>query len=161
MDDQHNIAARLEGLGISLPEPAAALANYVPAVQADGTLLFISGQLPLVDGAPSVTGHLGGGVAIDDGYVAARQCAINILAQVKTALDGDLERIERCVKLTGFVAGTPDFTDHPKVVNGASDLMVEALGDRGRHTRAAVGVSALPLGAAVEVEAIFEVRTAG
>ncbi|MEL6476411.1 MAG: RidA family protein [Pseudomonadota bacterium] len=150
------IDAKLKELGIELPDAPAPAANYVPAVLS-GNMLYISGQIPVKDGAMVATGHLGGDVTVEQGQAAARQCAINILAQVKTALEGDLERIVRCVKLTGFVSCTPEFTQHPQVINGASDLMVEVLGDRGRHARAAVGMAALPLGVAVEVDAIFEV----
>ncbi|MEM8699156.1 MAG: RidA family protein [Pseudomonadota bacterium] len=151
------IADKLKELGIDLPDAPAPAANYVPAVLT-GNLLYISGQIPVKDGAMVATGHLGKDVSVEQGQAAARQCAINILAQVKTALEGDLERIERCVKLTGFVSSTPDFTQHPQVINGASDLMVDVLGERGRHARAAVGMVALPLGVAVEVDAVFEVR---
>ncbi|OQW50022.1 RidA family protein [Candidatus Raskinella chloraquaticus] len=150
-------SSRLLALGITLPKPAAPLANYVPAVRS-GALLFISGQLPMVDGKIAVTGKLGAGVSLEDGLRAARLCAINLLAQAAAALDGDIERITRCVKLGGFVAGTPEFVQQPAVINGASDLMVAALGDAGRHARFAVGAPALPFDAAVEVEAIFEVR---
>ncbi len=149
------IDARLRELGIELPAPAAPAGSYVPAVQA-GALLFVSGQLPMAGGAVQVGGRLGETVALAEGQAAARLCALNLLAQAKAAL-GDLDRVTRVVKLTGFVASTPGFTDHPKVVNGASDLMAEVFGERGRHARAAVGVAALPLGAAVEVEAVFEV----
>jgi enamine deaminase RidA (YjgF/YER057c/UK114 family) len=148
---------RLKGLGIHLPKPAKPVANYVGWVRS-GSLVFVSGQLPVVDGKVTVVGLLGRDVALEDGQKAARACAINIIAQVNDATDGDLSRVARIVKLTGFVAGTPEFTDHPKVVNGASDLMAEVFGDRGKHARAAVGVSALPLNAAVEVEAVVELE---
>jgi enamine deaminase RidA (YjgF/YER057c/UK114 family) len=147
----------LNDLGIKLPAPAAAIANYVATSKSSQGLLFISGQLPLEDGKPQATGHLGDAVTIEEGYSAARLCAINILAQASAALNGDLGQIKRCLKLTGFVACTPGFDAHPKVINGASDLIVAVLGDAGRHSRSAVGVAALPLGAAVEVEAIFEI----
>jgi len=150
------IEARLAQLGITLPQAAAPAANYVPTVIAGG-MLYISGQLPMQDGKVAQTGHLGGGVSIEQGQAAARLCAINILAQAKAAL-GDLDRIERCVRLGAFVSSTPDFTDHPKVANGASDLMVEVLGDKGRHARAAVGAPSLPLGVSVEVDAVFAIR---
>jgi len=149
--DQH-----LNARGIALPPANAPAGNYVPFVRT-GDLLFISGQIPFVDGKPGFTGTLGADLGVEDGAAAARVCALAILAQAKEALGGDLDRVVRCVKLTGFVASTADFTDHPKVVNGASDLMVEVFGDAGRHARAAVGMAALPLGVAVEVEAIFEV----
>jgi enamine deaminase RidA (YjgF/YER057c/UK114 family) len=152
-----SIAERLQELGIELPAPAAAAANYVPVRQTEN-LLVVSGQLPMENGAVRYKGKLGGGVGLEEGQAAARLCAINILAQVKTACGGDLERIAACVRLGGFVACTPDFTEHPKVVNGASDLMVEVLGEIGRHARAAVGVPSLPFDAAVEVEAMFELR---
>lgn len=151
------IAQRLEELGIVLPAPAAAAANYVP-FRRTGNQLAIAGQLPFDAGILSHTGKLGGGVSLEDGQAAARLCAINILAQVRAACDGDLERIAHCVRLGGFVACTPDFTDHPKVVNGASDLMVAVLGEAGRHARFAVGVASLPFDAAVEVDALFELR---
>jgi len=153
-----DVDRRLKDLGLTLPAAVAPLANYVPTLVASGPLLFVSGQLPMIGGAPSVIGHLGGGVTVDEGQEAARICGLNALAQVKAAVGGDWGRVAGCVKLTGFVASTPDFTDQPKVVNGASNLMVEALGEAGRHTRSAVGVAALPLGAAVEVEAIFALR---
>ncbi|MCB1437386.1 MAG: RidA family protein [Rhodobiaceae bacterium] len=148
--------ARLAALGITLPEPAAPAANYVPFVLA-GKQLFVSGQLPLSAGKVLFSGRLGADLELEDGVAAARLCAINILAQAKAAL-GDLEKIVRCVKLGGFVACTSDFTDQPKVINGASDLMVEVLGERGRHARFAVGAPALPLGVAVEIDALFEVE---
>lgn len=149
------VAARLAEKGIVLPEAVTPVAAYVPWV-ITGSLLFISGQVPFKDGSLSHTGHLGGNVSVDEGYDCARVCALNILAQVNEALNGDLDRVSRVVKLTGFVASTPDFGDQPKVINGASDLMAEAFGDNGRHARAAVGVAALPMNCAVEVEAIFE-----
>ena len=148
--------ARLAALVITLPEPAAPAANYVPFVLA-GKQLFVSGQLPLSAGKVLFSGRLGADLELEDGVAAARLCAINILAQAKAAL-GDLEKIVRCVKLGGFVACTSDFTDQPKVINGASDLMVEVLGERGRHARFAVGAPALPLGVAVEIDALFEVE---
>ena len=144
-------------LGIVIPEPAAPVASYIGHVVHNG-LVFVSGQLPLENGKLTQTGLLGEGVSIEDAAAAARLCAINILAQVKVACDGDLERVDRCIRLGGFVASTPDFTDHPKVVNGASDLMAEVFGDKGAHCRAAVGVAALPLNASVEVEATFAIR---
>ena len=151
------IDERLTAAGVSLPEAAAPAANYVPFVRF-GALLQTSGQLPLEAGKVSVSGKLGDGVALGDGQRAARLCAINILAQAKAALDGDLSRINRLLKLTVFVASAPDFTEQHKVANGASDFLVEMLGDIGRHARSAVGVPALPLDAAVEIEALFEVR---
>ncbi|NBC31603.1 MAG: RidA family protein [Alphaproteobacteria bacterium] len=149
------IQARLEQYGIILPGVAAPAGNYAPAVRT-GPLLFISGQLPLLDGRPDVIGALGREVDPESGFAAARLCGLNIVAQAKAFL-GDLDRVERVVKLTGYVASAADFTDQPKVVNGASDLMVEVFGDKGVHARAAVGVAALPLGVPVEVEAILEI----
>jgi enamine deaminase RidA (YjgF/YER057c/UK114 family) len=147
---------RLKELGVVLPQPAAPAANYVPFVQS-GAMLYISGQLPMKDGL-MVKGYLeGSGAKIEQGQEAARLCAINILAQANVALGGNLARIVRCVKLGGFVASAPDFFDHPKVMNGASDFMVAALGDAGRHARFAVGVASLPFGAMVEADAVFEV----
>lgn len=151
------IDKRLDELGIDLPPANAPAGNYVPFVRT-GDLLFISGQIPVVDGKPAFIGALGGEFNVEDGAAAARACTLSILAQAREALGGDLDRVVRCVKLSGFVASTPDFTDHPKVINGASDLLVEVFGEAGRHARAAVGMSALPLGVAVEVEAIFEVN---
>ncbi len=151
------IDKRLSELGIDLPPANAPAGNYVPFVRT-GDLLYISGQIPVVDGKPAFIGTLGANLDVADGAAAARTCALSILAQAKAALDGDLDRVLRCVKISGFVASTPGFTDHPKVINGASDLLVEVLGDAGRHARAAVGMAALPLGVAVEVEAIFEVN---
>ena len=150
------ILARLKELGVVLPDPAAPVANYIPAIRT-GNLLFISGQLPIDQGGELITGKLGADTDVEQGMAAARICAINILAQCNAAL-GDLDRIVRCVKLTGFVNCTPDFTEHAPVINGGSDFMVEVLNDRGRHARAAVGSACLPLNAAVEIEGIFEVN---
>lgn len=150
------IARRLAELGIELPAPAAPAANYVPFVRSGG-LLFIAGQLPMQSGKVAVLGKLGADVSIEEGQRAARLCAINLLAQARAALDGDLDRVVRCVRLGGFVACGAEFTQHPAVINGASDLMVEVLGDAGRHARFAVGAPSLPFGAAVEVDATFEV----
>lgn len=152
-----DIAANLKKLGIILPEAAAPVANYVGWVKT-GNLILTSGQIPIEGGTVNFVGKLGQTMTVEDGQAAARLCALNILAQVNSALGGDLERVVRCVKLVGFVNATPDFTDHPQVVNGASDLMVAVLGDRGRHARSAVGVSSLPRGVAVEIEGIVEVR---
>ena len=145
------IEARLEELGIILPEAAAPVASYVPVV-VHGGFAHVSGQLPFIDGVLK-TGRLGEDVELDEGMEAARACGLMILAQLKAA--GLLEKVERVVKLGAFVNSTGAFTDQPKVANGASDLMVEVFGDKGRHARAAVGVPALPLGAAVEVDAII------
>lgn len=148
------IDAKLKELGIALPEAAAPAANYVPWVIA-GHQVFISGQLPMEAGKVAVSGRLGESVSLEEGQHAAKLCAINILAQARAAL-GDLDRVRRVVRLGGFVASADDFTDQPKVVNGASDLMVAVFGDAGRHARAAVGVNTLPLGVAVEIDAIIE-----
>ncbi|GBD40931.1 hypothetical protein HRbin39_00303 [bacterium HR39] len=150
------VEARLAELGIALPQAAAPVANYVPAVEAAG-LLFVSGQLPLEGGRLSLQGRLGAEVDVEAGVRAARLCALNVLAQAKAAL-GDLDRIARLVEVRGFVACTPEFTDHPKVINGASDLFVGVLGEAGRHARFAVGCPSLPLGAPVEIGAVFAVR---
>jgi len=146
---------KLRELGILLSEPAVPSANYVPFVRT-GNLLSVSGQVCLDAGKLVAKGQLGGGVSIEDGQKAARACAVNVIAQVKAAL-GDLDKVVRVVKLTGFVNSVPGFTDGPKVMNGASDLMVAAFGDKGRHSRSTVGVAALPQDAAVEVEGLFEV----
>lgn len=151
------IDARLKELGITLPEPPAPRANYVGYV-VTGNLIFTAGQVPLRDGKIEFVGKLGRDMTEEQGYEAAKLCAINVLAQVKLALGGDLDRVVRCVKLTGFVNSTLDFTDQPKVVNGASDLIVAVLGDKGKHARSAVGMAALPMGVAAEVEGIFEFR---
>jgi len=149
------IESRLEALGVTLPAAAAPAANYVPFA-AVGNLLFTAGQLPFRDGKLVSTGLLGRDLDIAAGKEAAKHCAVNVLAQAKAAL-GDLERIKRVVKITVFVASTPDFIEQHLVANGASDLLVDALGDRGRHARAAVGMASLPLNAPVEVEAILEI----
>jgi enamine deaminase RidA (YjgF/YER057c/UK114 family) len=146
---------RLQQLGVSLPSPAVPVAAYVPTVRT-GNLVFVSGQVPVVDGIPSHLGHLGDDVGVEDGRAAARNCAINVLAALKAEL-GELSQVKRVVKVTGFVASASGFTDMPQVVNAASELFGEAFGDAGRHARAAVGVAALPLGVPVEVEAIVEV----
>ena len=149
------IEARLKELGIALPTAAAPAANYVPFV-VTGNLVFVSGQLPFENGELKHKGVVGAGVSVEDGARAARLCALNLIAQVKAAVQ-DLDMVARVVKLTGFVACAPGFADQPKVVNGASDLMVEVFGDPGKRARAAVGVAALPLGVAVEVDGVFEV----
>ena len=135
------IESRLQELGITLPEPAAPVANYVGYV-VTGNLVFISGQVTFGPDGLEYQGKVGSDYTVDEGAAAARLCAINVLAQLKAACGGDIERVKRCVKLGGFVNAGPDFTDHPKVINGASDLMVEVLGDRGRHARFAVGAHA-------------------
>jgi enamine deaminase RidA (YjgF/YER057c/UK114 family) len=150
------IEQRLAGLGLSLPLAAAPAANYVPW-QRSGSQIIVAGQLPMRDGKIAISGRLGDGVSLEQGQEAAKLCGLNILAQVKAACGGGLPEGLRCLRLGGFVACTPDFVDHPKVVNGASDLMVAAMGDAGRHARFAVGVASLPFGAAVEVDALFEI----
>jgi enamine deaminase RidA (YjgF/YER057c/UK114 family) len=149
------IDAKLAELGLALPEPAAPVAAYVPVVVAGG-LAHVSGQLPFIDDV-LVTGRLGADVSTGEGYDAARACGLMILAQLRAAL-GSLDRVERIVKLGAFVCSTADFTDQPKVANGASELMAAVFGEAGRHARSAVGVPALPLGAAVEIDAIVAVR---
>ena len=151
-----SIAERLAELGIELPKPAAPVASYVPVVIAGG-LAHVSGQLPFIDGA-LVTGRLGEDVDLDLGARAARACGLMILAQLNAAL-GSLDQVQRVVKLGAFVNSAAGFTDQPKVANGASDLMVDVFGDKGKHTRSAVGVPVLPLGAAVEVDCIVAVGT--
>lgn len=148
--------SNLSDIGITLPEPAAPVASYRPAVIANG-MLYVSGQLPFIDGA-IVTGKLGADVSLERGVEAARACGIMLIAQIKAALDGDLERVAQIVKLGAFVASTPDFSDQPKVVNGASDLMEQAFGEAGRHARSAVATPVLPLNAAVEIDAIVALR---
>ena len=150
------VDARLAELGIEVPEAAAPVANYVGYLRS-GNLVFVSGQVPLVDGAFKFQGKVGAEFSVEEGQEAARICAINIIAQLKAACGSDLDRVQRIVKLGGFVNSTPEFTDQPKVINGASDLMVAVFGDSGKHTRAAVSAGALPLGVAVEVDAIAEI----
>jgi enamine deaminase RidA (YjgF/YER057c/UK114 family) len=151
------IDARLKELGITLPEPPTPQANYVGYV-VSGNLVFTAGQIPLRAGKVEFVGKLGRDMTVEQGYEAAKLCAVNVLAQVRLAVGGDLDRIVRCVKLTGFVNSTLEFGDQPKVINGASDLIVAVLGDKGKHARSAVGMAALPMGVAVEVEGIFEIR---
>ena len=150
------VEKKLQELGITLQEPRAPMANYVPFVRT-GNLIHVSGQVCLDgEGKLVAKGRLGDGVAIEDGQKAARACAINLLAQVKAAL-GDLDKVARVVRLGGFVNSAPGFTEGPKVMNGASDVMVAVFGDKGKHARSTVGVAALPADAAVEVEGLFEV----
>jgi enamine deaminase RidA (YjgF/YER057c/UK114 family) len=151
------IEMKLAVLGVELPQPAAPVASYVPAVEVGG-LLYISGQLPFIDGKVA-TGRLGENVSLEQGEAAARACGIMLIAQMKAAL-GSLDRVERIVKLGAFISSTPEFTAQPKVANGASDLMVQVFGPAGQHARSAVGVPVLPLGAAVEIDAIVAVRPA-
>lgn len=150
------IDARLNELGLDIPTPAAPAANYVPFV-VSGRHVFLAGQITLWNGELRHVGKLGDTIDVKEGQEAARICALNLIAQAKAACGGDLDRLVRWVKIGGFVNCTPDFTDHPKVMNGASDLLVEVFGDRGRHARAAVGVSSLPFNVAVEVDGIFEI----
>jgi enamine deaminase RidA (YjgF/YER057c/UK114 family) len=149
------IVKRLESLGITLPPVVKPVANYLPYVRT-GNLIFTAGQLPLANGQLLHAGLLGAGVSIEQGNACARQCAVNILA-IAQAATGDLSKIRRIVKIVGFVASAPGFTDQPKVVNGASDLLVEVFGDIGKHARSAVGMAVLPMNAPVEVEAVIEV----
>jgi enamine deaminase RidA (YjgF/YER057c/UK114 family) len=149
------IEQRLAAEGLELPAAAAPAANYVPFAIA-GRLIMVAGQMPFRDGRIAVTGRLGAEVSLAEGQEAARLCALNLLAQAKAACGGDLDQLSRCLKLGGFVACTAEFTDHPEVVNGASDLIVKAMGGAGQHARFAVGCASLPRNAAVEVEAIFE-----
>ncbi len=151
------IKERLAELGIVLPTPMAPLANYVPFVRS-GNLVVVSGQIPALDGKIAFTGKVGGDVSEDDGRKAARLCLINVLAQLNVALEGDLDRVVRVIRLGGFIASPPEFTRHAVVMNGASDLAVEIFGDAGRHARSTIGVPSLPADAAVEVEGMFEVR---
>lgn len=147
------IEARLAQLGLTLPPAPSAVANYVPTLMA-GELLFVSGQIAKTADGTVITGQIGRDVTVEQGQAAAKLCALNILAQAKAAL-GNLDRIIQVIRLTGFVNSGAGFSDHPKVINGASDLMVEVLGDKGRHTRAAVGASGLPSNTAVEIDAII------
>jgi enamine deaminase RidA (YjgF/YER057c/UK114 family) len=150
------VEKRLAELGIVLPTPATPVANYIPFVRV-GALLFVSGQICLdASGKLVAKGKLGDGVSVEDGQKAARACAINVLAQVKAAL-GDLDKVKQVARLGGFINSSPSFLEGPKVMNGASDLMVAVLGDKGRHARTTVGVAVLPADAAVEVEGIFEI----
>jgi enamine deaminase RidA (YjgF/YER057c/UK114 family) len=149
------IERRLAACGLELPAAPAPAANYVPYT-ISGKLLLVAGQLPFRNGQVAVVGRVGDEVSLEQGQEAARICALNLLAQAKAACGGDLDRLARCLKLGGFVSCGPTFTEHPAVVNGASDLMVEAMGEAGQHARFAVGCASLPRGAAVEVEAIFE-----
>lgn len=152
----HAVDKKLAEKNITLPPSAAPAANYVPYV-ISGNLVYISGQLPMENGKPQAIGKLGKEFTVEQGQVTARICAINILSHLKGAVGGDWGRVKRCVRLGVFVNSTPDFTDQPKVANGASDFIVEVLGDAGKHARAAVGVPALPLGVSVEIDAIFEI----
>ncbi|MFN3642559.1 MAG: RidA family protein [Gemmobacter sp.] len=149
------IAARLDDLGLTLPAAPAPAANYVPFV-VSGTMLWVSGQIAQ-DDSGLIRGRLGADMDVAAGAAAARRCALALLAQARAACDGNLDRVVRVVKLTGFVNSTPEFTDQPEVINGASDLLVAVLGDAGRHARSAVSAASLPRGVAVEIEAVFEI----
>ena len=150
------IDARLAELGIEIATPAAPQANYVPFV-ISGNLVYVSGQVPVVDGEARFKGKVGDDVDVATAAQAARACAMNLIAQVKAACDGDLDRVTRVVRLGGFVNATADFTEQPQVINGASDLLVDVFGDAGRHARFAVGAGSLPLGVSVEIDAVFEI----
>ncbi|WP_041796479.1 RidA family protein [Pararhodospirillum photometricum] len=152
-----SVEARLQALGITLPTPAAPVANYVPW-QVQGGLVYVSGQLPLLDGTPQSVGVVGDTVSVEAARDAARLCAVNLLAQVRVACGGSLDRVRQVVRLAGFVNAVPGFTQHPQILNGASDLMVEVLREKGRHVRVAVGVASLPLGVPVEVEGLFAIE---
>jgi enamine deaminase RidA (YjgF/YER057c/UK114 family) len=150
------IDARLKELGIALPAPPAPVASYVPYV-ISGNLVFVSGQVTLSADGLKYVGKVGSEISLEDGKAAARLCAVNVIAQVKAACGGDLDRVRRCVKVGVFLNATPDFAQHPEVANGASDLFQEVFGDAGKHARAAVGAGSLPRGVAAEVEAVFEI----
>lgn len=150
------VEARLRALDLVLPDVAAPLANYVPILHLDRRL-FVSGQLPMQGGQVTVAGKLGADLTLEQGEAAARLCLLNVLAQAKAALR-DLDRIVQCLRLNGYINTSPDFVDHSKVINGASNLIVEIMGEKGRHTRIAVGCASLPLGAAVEIDAIFAIE---
>lgn len=151
---------RLSQLGIELPKPAPPAANYTPYV-ITGNLVYVSGQVPLGPEGLEWRGKCGAEFGVEEGQKAARLCALNLLAQVRDACDGDLDLVQRCVRIEGFVNATAEFRDHPAVINGASDLVVDVLGEAGKHSRFAVGCASLPLGVAVEVGGIFEIATAG
>ena len=143
-------------LGIELPTPAPPAGAYVPFVVAGG-LLLVAGQLPMWNGTLKYDGRVGAEITLEDGIAAARLCGLNLLAQARAACDGDLDRVRRVLRLGGFVQAAPGFTDHPKVLNGASELMVEVFGQDGRHVRVAVGAASLPMAAAVEIEGMFDI----
>jgi len=153
------IERRLAELGLELPEPAKPGANYVPVVRT-GDLLFVTGQLAQWNGERRFLGKLGRELGVDEGRRAAQLCALNVIAQARAALDGDLDRVERCVRLAGYVGSEPGFTGQSQVIDGASDTIVDVFGEAGRHTRIAVGVAELPYGVSVEVEAVFQIRGA-
>ena len=150
------LSAKLQELGLELPAVAAPAANYVPYV-ISGNTVYVSGQIPFLNGEKMHLGRVGDDLNEEDGAAAAQACALNILAQVNEAVDGDWSRVKRCVKLGGFVKCTPDFTNQPVVINGASNLIADVMGDAGKHARFAVGAPSLPLGVAVEIDAVFEI----
>lgn len=152
-----SIQGRLDQMGVTLPSAPAPAANYVPFVRV-GDTLYVSGQISIDENGDLITGKLGDDMDVEAGAAAAKRCALGLLAQVRAACGGDLDNLVRVVKLTGFVNSTGDFTQQPQVVNGASDFLVEALGDAGRHSRSAVSAAALPLGVAVEIEGLFQLR---
>ena len=151
------INARLKELGITLPPPAKPAANYVPTVRT-GNLIYVAGQVPMIGGEFHYQGKVGRDFSVEEGQACARIVALNIIAQLNAALDGNLDRVKRAVKLNGFVNCTPDFGQQPHVINGASELMIEVFGERGRHARSAVGTPGLPFGVAVEIDGVFEVE---
>ncbi|MEQ8195535.1 MAG: RidA family protein [Rhodospirillales bacterium] len=151
-----HIEQRLAELGIELPKAAAPAANYVPFT-ITGNLVFVSGQVTVWNGELKYIGTVGGDLSAEDGYKAARLCGLNLIAQARAACNGDLDRVKRVVKLGGFVNAAPGFKDHPKVINGASDLMADVFGEAGKHARFAVGAASLPLGVAVEIDGLFEI----
>lgn len=151
-----SVDARLKELGLEVPEAAAPVANYVGWVKS-GSQVFVSGQVTLREGKPQFIGKLGAEIDLEAGQAAAALCAVNIIAQLKQACDGDLDRVQRIVRLGGYVNSTADFVQQPQVINGASDLMVAVFGDKGRHSRAAVSVASLPLGVAVEIDCVAEI----
>ena len=153
-----DVSARLSELGIVLPSIAPASGNYI-SHRLVGNLLYLSGQIPRINGIEYHVGVVGRDISPEDGYRAARLCALNLVARAKAALDGDLDRILACVQLRGFVNASPDFAEHPAVIDGASDLLVEIFGEKGRHVRTALGAGSLPRGSSVEVDAVFEVET--
>lgn len=152
-----NLEEKLKALGYELPQVAPPAANYVPYV-VSGAHVYVAGQIPFLNGQPAFQGRVGDDMAVETAVEAARACGLNILAQVNAAVGGDWSRVVRCVKLGGFVACVPEFIDHPVVVNGASDLMAAVMGEAGQHARFAVGAPSLPLGVAVEIDAVFEIK---
>ena len=151
------IAEKLESMGVELPEAVMPAANYVPYV-VEGNTVIVSGQLPMIGGKPQFIGKVGDDISLEEAQECAKICGLNIIAQVRAACGGDLNRVERLLRLGVFVNAVDSYTDHPKVANGVSDFMVELLGDAGRHARFAVGVSGLPFGVAVEVDATFTIK---